>query len=108
MSDNAGSPHSLTPSLPHSFTRAGRVTLVGAGPGDPGLLTLRGRDALARAEVVVYDHLASPRLLTSPPPGPPRTPAAKPTAPCTPSQGETNAVRSEHARPGRRVARPRG
>lgn len=42
---------------------AGRVYLVGAGPGDPGLLTLKGKEALARADVVLYDALASPRLL---------------------------------------------
>ena len=46
----------------------GRVALVGAGPGDPGLLTRRGADLLARAEVVVYDRLASPRLLDLAPP----------------------------------------
>jgi len=39
------------------------VSLVGAGPGDPGLLTLRGRAALEGAEVVLYDYLASPELL---------------------------------------------
>lgn len=43
----------------------GRVYLVGAGPGDPGLITVRGRELLARADVVVYDHLVSPRLLSS-------------------------------------------
>ena len=39
------------------------VYLVGAGPGDPGLITVRGQAALESADVVVYDRLASPRLL---------------------------------------------
>jgi len=42
---------------------AGRVHLVGAGPGDPGLLTRRGERCLAAADVVVHDHLVGPRLL---------------------------------------------
>ncbi len=40
-----------------------RVILVGAGPGDPGLLTLKGLDAIKRADCIIYDRLASPELL---------------------------------------------
>jgi uroporphyrinogen III methyltransferase/synthase len=45
-------------------TTNGKVYLVGAGPGDPGLITLRGKYLLERAEVVVYDYLANPKLLS--------------------------------------------
>jgi uroporphyrinogen III methyltransferase/synthase len=44
-------------------TIRGKVYLVGAGPGDPGLLTLRGAECLRAADVVLYDYLASPELL---------------------------------------------
>jgi uroporphyrinogen III methyltransferase/synthase len=47
----------------HSAAKKGKVYLVGAGPGDPGLITVRGRYLLEKAEVVVYDYLASRRLL---------------------------------------------
>jgi uroporphyrinogen III methyltransferase/synthase len=44
--------------------KQGKVFLVGAGPGDPKLITIRGMEALRKADVIVYDRLASPRLLT--------------------------------------------
>jgi uroporphyrinogen III methyltransferase/synthase len=43
------------------------IYLVGAGPGDPGLITVKGREVLRRAQVVVYDQLASPELLKEAP-----------------------------------------
>ena len=46
----------------------GKVFLVGAGPGDPKLLTLKGKDCLEQADVVLYDHLANPVLLQYAPP----------------------------------------
>lgn len=45
------------------MAKSATVYLVGAGPGDPGLLTLRGQECLRRADVVLYDYLAGPRVL---------------------------------------------
>jgi len=50
-------------SVNDSVKKPGKVYLVGAGPGDPGLITVKGRELLGRAEVLVYDHLASKKLL---------------------------------------------
>lgn len=47
----------------------GKVALVGAGPGDPGLMTLRGRDLVSQADCLVYDALSSPEMLTWAKPG---------------------------------------
>ena len=41
----------------------GKVLLVGAGPGDPGLITVKGLEAIKKADVIIYDYLASPQLL---------------------------------------------
>ncbi|MCE5265218.1 MAG: uroporphyrinogen-III C-methyltransferase [Deltaproteobacteria bacterium] len=41
----------------------GKVYIIGAGPGDPGLITLRGAAAIREADVVIYDHLAAPEIL---------------------------------------------
>lgn len=86
----------------------GIVYLVGAGPGDPGLLTRRGAELLAQAEVVVYDHLASPRLLDLAPRQAVRICAGKSIGHCTLSQSEINEVLVAQARQGRVVVRLKG
>jgi uroporphyrinogen III methyltransferase/synthase len=43
--------------------KRGKVILVGAGPGDPGLITIKGRDWLQKADVIIYDHLVNTQLL---------------------------------------------
>src|SRR5262249_44442775 len=50
-------------------TRRGKVYLVGAGPGDPGLVTVKGKECLERAEGVLHDYLANPALLKYVPTG---------------------------------------
>jgi len=55
----------------------GTVHLVGAGPGDPGLITVRGQRILESADVVVYDRLVAPELLESAKPGAKRLSAGK-------------------------------
>ena len=87
---------------------AGRVYLIGAGPGDPGLLTLRGKALLARADVVVYDHLVSPRLLEYAPARAERLYVGKQAGAHTLSQEEINRLLVERAGSGATVARLKG
>jgi uroporphyrinogen III methyltransferase / synthase len=47
------------------MSEKGKVILVGAGPGDPGLITVRGLEAIAAADVLIYDYLANPELLAA-------------------------------------------
>lgn len=90
------------------MTRPATVYLVGAGPGDPSLMTLRGAELLRQADVVIYDRLANPELLRG----------AAPTAeliyggkhgpePVLP-QAELNALMIAKARAGKRVVRLKG
>jgi uroporphyrinogen III methyltransferase / synthase len=85
----------------------GKVFLVGAGPGDPGLLTVRGRDVLAGAEVLVYDLLANPELLALAPHAK-RVNAGKRAGEHVLSQEETNALLVRLGRQGKRVVRLKG
>ena len=86
----------------------GTVHLVGAGPGDPGLITVRGRQILQSADVVVYDRLVAPELIESVRPDAERVPAGKAPGGRGPAQAQINAQIIEHARAGRSVCRLKG
>jgi uroporphyrin-III C-methyltransferase/precorrin-2 dehydrogenase/sirohydrochlorin ferrochelatase len=88
--------------------RAGTVALVGGGPGDPELITVRGRRLLARADVVVVDRLAPRELLDELPPHVLVVDAAKIPYGRAASQDVINATLVEHARAGRFVVRLKG
>ncbi len=74
------------------------VYLVGAGPGDPGLITVAGAEALRRAAVVVYDYLANPRLLDLVPPHAQRIYVGKSAGQHTLTQNEINQLLVDKAR----------
>lgn len=88
--------------------RAGTVYLVGAGPGDPGLFTLKGREVLEKADVVVYDRLVNPALLSLARPGAEIIYAGKSPAGHTLSQQEINSLLAERAKRGQAVVRLKG
>ncbi len=87
---------------------AGKVTLVGAGPGDPGLLTVKGRQALERAEVVIYDRLVSPAVLEMIPAAARRIDVGKEAGRHPVPQAQINAILLEEALAGHRVVRLKG
>lgn len=83
------------------------VYLVGAGPGDPGLLTVRGAEVLAGAEVVIHDRLAEPSLLRLVPPGAELIDVGK--SPGSPvDQGAINSLLVERGGAGQEVVRLKG
>ena len=86
----------------------GHVWLVGAGPGDPGLITANGLAALRRADVVVYDRLASRELLDETSAEAVRIDAGKSAGDHTLTQEEINALLVEYGQAGRRVVRLKG
>ena len=86
----------------------GGVALVGGGPGDPELITVRGRRLLAQADVVVADRLAPPELLAELPPHVEVIDAAKIPYGRAMAQDAINAVMIERARAGRFVVRLKG
>lgn len=88
--------------------KPGTVTLVGGGPGDPGLITVAGLEALKQADSVFYDRLAPLELLDQCPDGAELVPVGKvPRGEYTP-QERINELIVEHAQAGKRVVRFKG
>ena len=86
----------------------GIVYLTGAGPGDYRLLTLRGREVLERADVVIYDYLADPRLLEFAPPTAEKIYVGKKAADHTLSQDKIIDLLIAKAKEGKIVVRLKG
>ncbi|RBY74522.1 uroporphyrinogen-III C-methyltransferase [Blastococcus sp. TF02-09] len=88
--------------------RAGAVVLVGGGPGDPALITVRGRQAVAQADVVVADHLAPLSLLASLPEDVEVIDASKLPRGRSMAQEQINELLVSRALAGKRVVRLKG
>ncbi|MBF0528277.1 MAG: uroporphyrinogen-III C-methyltransferase [Deltaproteobacteria bacterium] len=86
----------------------GKVYLIGAGPGDPGLITIKAVECLKRADVVVYDFLANPALLAHASPQTKMEYVGKKSSDHTLPQKEINRLLVDLARSGKIVARLKG
>ncbi len=86
----------------------GKVYLVGAGPGDPGLLTLRGKECLEQADVILYDYLANPALLAHVPDHAERLYVGRRGKGKYPEQESINRLLIERAQAGNVVVRLKG
>ena len=91
-----------------SSAHRGIVYLVGAGPGDPGLLTLKGRECLEQADIVLYDYLANPALLDHAPAHAERVYVGRRGRGQYQEQTEINRLMIERARAGQVVVRLKG
>lgn len=86
----------------------GKVYLVGAGPGDPNLITLKAKRILSKAEVVIYDYLAHSRIIDYAPLFAERIYVGKTAGRHTLSQSKINQLLVEKAREGKLVVRLKG
>jgi len=98
----------VLPAKIQSLLRPGEVALVGAGPGDPGLLTLRAWSLLLQADAVVHDRLISPELLTLIPMTCTRHYVGKASGCHSLPQEQINELLADLARQGQRVVRLKG
>ena len=89
-------------------TKPGKVSIIGAGPGDPGLITLKAVEALRLADVVIYDNLVNEELLKYAPANARFIYAGKQGGDHTLSQDSINALLAGEALEGHTVARLKG
>jgi len=90
------------------MTKNGKVYLIGAGPGDPGLLSIKAMECLQMADAVVYDRLADPRILAYAKPTAEMVYVGKASAQHTMRQSDINKLLVELASKGKIVARLKG
>ncbi|SMO91636.1 uroporphyrinogen-III C-methyltransferase [Gracilimonas mengyeensis] len=88
--------------------KEGKVYLVGAGPGDPGLITVKGADTLRQADVIVYDRLANPELLDYTPEDSEHIYVGKKPGKPSVSQEQINTILVAKAQDGKTVVRLKG
>ena len=88
--------------------KPGKVYLVGAGPGDPGLITIKGLDCLRGADVVIYDRLVNENLLNETSPGAERIYVGKAANGASWKQEDINGLLLKKAREGKVVIRLKG
>ncbi len=88
--------------------KTGICYLVGAGPGDPGLMTLRGKECIEQADVIVYDYLSNPAFLQWAKPEAEKIYAGKKSRDHTIPQGGINQLLIEKAKEGKIVTRLKG
>ncbi len=86
----------------------GKVYLIGAGPGDPGLITVKGLECVKKADVIIYDYLANERLLEQRRPDAELIYVGKQGSRHTLPQGQINSLIVNKAREGKNVARLKG
>lgn len=88
--------------------KTGRVFLIGAGPGDPKLLTIRAAELIGASDVIVYDHLVNPEVLAHSRRGAELIYAGKRAGEASMTQSQINHFLVERARRGQAVARLKG
>jgi uroporphyrin-III C-methyltransferase len=94
--------------MPDLSLSKGMVYIVGGGPGDPGLITVKGLNCLRRADVVLFDRLVAPELLDEAPIDAERIDVGKEPKRHRRSQEEINSLMIAHARAGKIVVRLKG